>query len=276
VSALQNAVTPGVRTESDAEPPVLSVRAIDKRFTTKSGGEIHALNKISIDLGDGEFVSVLGPSGCGKTTLLKILAGIVPPSGGTLLYRGTAITGPQAGMGVVFQSSVLLPWWTVLDNVLLPIRVLNLDLTSGRRNARELLRLVGLEGFENSYPGELSGGMQQRAAIVRGLIHDPGILLMDEPFGALDAMTRERMNVELQRIWLSTRKTVFFITHSVAEAVFLSDRVLVMSARPGSLVENVRVSFPRPRNADLMSTAEFGDLTRHLRHVLGGSEAGHD
>jgi NitT/TauT family transport system ATP-binding protein len=255
---------------------LLSVRAIEKRFRTKSGDEVHALNRVSVNLADGEFVSVLGPSGCGKTTLLKILAGIVPPSDGTLLLRDAPITGPQAGMGVVFQSSVLLPWWTVLENVLLPIRVLKRDLTLHRQKARELLALVGLQGFENSYPGELSGGMQQRAAIVRGLIHDPGILLMDEPFGALDAMTRERMNVELQSIWMSTGKTVFFITHSVSEAVFLSDRVLVMSARPGTLIDDIKVPFPRPRNVDLMSSAEFGDLTRHLRHALGGGEATHD
>ncbi|HVV78718.1 MAG TPA: ABC transporter ATP-binding protein [Pseudolabrys sp.] len=261
---------------SDRADPLLSVRAIEKRFRTKSGDEVHALNSVSVDLADGEFVSVLGPSGCGKTTLLKILAGIVPPSDGTLLLRNAPIVGPQAGMGVVFQSSVLLPWWTVLENVLLPIRVLKRDLAQHREKARELLALVGLQGFESSYPGELSGGMQQRAAIVRGLIHDPGILLMDEPFGALDAMTRERMNVELQRIWMSTGKTVFFITHSVSEAVFLSDRVLVMSKRPGTLIDDIKVPFPRPRNVDLMSTAEFGDLTRHLRHALGGGEATHD
>jgi NitT/TauT family transport system ATP-binding protein len=269
-------LAPSSRAEKPAAVPLLGVRAIEKRFRTKSGDEVHALSRISVDLADGEFVSVLGPSGCGKTTLLKILAGIIPPSSGTLLLRGTPIVGPQAGVGVVFQSSVLLPWWTVLDNVLLPIRVLKLDLARYRQKAYELLSLVGLQGFEGSYPGELSGGMQQRAAIVRSLIHDPGILLMDEPFGALDALTRERMNVELQRIWLSTRKTVFFITHSVSEAVFLSDRVLVMSARPGALIDDVRVPFPRPRNVDLMSTAAFGDLTRRLRHGLGGSEAAHD
>jgi NitT/TauT family transport system ATP-binding protein len=274
VNRAENTLAPENR--PDRAGPLLSVRAIEKRFRAKSGDEVHALNRVSVDLADGEFVSVLGPSGCGKTTLLKILAGIVPPSDGTLLLRGAPIAGPQAGMGVVFQSSVLLPWWTVLENVLLPIRVLKRDLTTHRQKARELLALVGLQGFENSYPGELSGGMQQRAAIVRGLIHDPGILLMDEPFGALDAMTRERMNVELQSIWMSTGKTVFFITHSVSEAVFLSDRVLVMSKRPGTLIDDIKVPFPRPRNVDLMSTAEFGDLTRHLRHALGGGEATHD
>lgn len=272
----QASITFASENRPDRADPLLSVRAIEKRFRTKSGDEVHALNRVSVDLADGEFVSVLGPSGCGKTTLLKILAGIVPPSDGTLLLRNAPIAGPQAGMGVVFQSSVLLPWWTVLENVLLPIRVLKRDLAQHRQKGRDLLALVGLQGFENSYPGELSGGMQQRAAIVRGLIHDPGILLMDEPFGALDAMTRERMNVELQSIWMSTGKTVFFITHSVSEAVFLSDRVLVMSKRPGTLIDDIKISFPRPRNVDLMSTAEFGDITRHLRHALGGGEATHD
>ena len=256
--------------------PLLSVRNLEKRYASKSGEELQALAHISIDLADGEFVSVLGPSGCGKTTLLKILAGIVPHSGGAVLFEGKPITRAQRGMGVVFQSPVLLPWSNILDNVLLPIRVLKRDLPAHRQAARSLLALVGLTGFEDKYPGELSGGMQQRVAIVRALIHDPGILLMDEPFGALDALTRERMNVELQRIWLSTGKTVFFITHSVAEAVFLSDRVLVMSARPGTIVDAVDVPFTRPRDIDLTSTAEFGALTKHLRHVLGSHEGAHD
>jgi NitT/TauT family transport system ATP-binding protein len=256
-----------------AAEPLLRVRDLEKRYATKDGDQVHALSRISADLADGEFVSVLGPSGCGKTTLLKILAGIVPSSSGELMLRGQPITGAQAGMGVVFQSPVLLPWRTVLDNVLLPIRVLKLDLARHTEAAHDLLSLVGLAGFEKKYPNELSGGMQQRVAIVRGLIHDPRILLMDEPFGALDALTRERMNVELQRIWLANRKTVFFITHSVAEAVFLSDRVLVMSSRPGRIVEDLPVRFARPRDIDLMSTAEFGALTRHLRHALGSQES---
>jgi NitT/TauT family transport system ATP-binding protein len=257
-------------------PVLLSVRDLVKRYVTKAGDEVLALTNIAVDLADGEFVSVLGPSGCGKTTLLKILAGIVPYTSGTVLFRGEPITGPQPGMGVVFQSPVLLPWFTVLQNVLLPVKVLGLDLARHTEAAHALLDLVGLDGFSNKYPNELSGGMQQRVAIVRGLIHDPRLLLMDEPFGALDALTRERMNVELQRIWLANRKTVFFITHSVAEAVFLSDRVLVMSARPGCIVEDLPVPFPRPRDLDLMSSAEFGALTRHLRHMLGSQEVMHD
>ncbi|MFO1415301.1 MAG: ABC transporter ATP-binding protein [Burkholderiales bacterium] len=259
-----------------AAPVLLSVRDLVKRYVTKAGDEVLALTDIAVDLADGEFVSVLGPSGCGKTTLLKILAGIVPYTSGAVLFRGEPITGPQAGMGVVFQAPVLLPWLTVLQNVLLPVKVLGLDVGQHTEAAHALLNLVGLDGFSNKYPNELSGGMQQRVAIVRGLIHDPRLLLMDEPFGALDALTRERMNVELQRIWLARRKTVFFITHSVGEAVFLSDRVLVMSARPGRIVEDLAVPFPRPRDLDLMSTSEFGALTRHLRHMLGSQEVMHD
>ena len=177
---------------------------------------------------------MVGPSGCGKTTLLKILAGLMPPSRGDARLRGTPITGPRQDIGVVFQSPVLFPWRTVLDNVLLPIDVQGLPRERHRRAALDLLALVGLEGFERRYPWELSGGMQQRVALTRALVHDPAMLLMDEPFGALDAMTREQMNVELQRIWLERKKTVVFITHSIPEAVFLGDRVLVMSPRAGT------------------------------------------
>lgn len=255
-----------------AAAQLLTVRQLDKVYRTKAGDNVHALTGIDIDLVDGEFVSVLGPSGCGKTTLLKILAGIVSHTQGELLFEGKPIAMAERVMGVVFQSPVLLPWLTILENVLLPIRVLDLDRSVHTTKARALLDLVGLGGFDNKYPGELSGGMQQRASIVRALVHDPGILLMDEPFGALDALTRERMNVELQKIWLTNRKTVFFITHSVAEAVFLSDRVLVMSARPGRIIEELRIDFPRPRSLDLMSSAEFGSITRHLRSCLGSHE----
>jgi NitT/TauT family transport system ATP-binding protein len=257
---------------SDAVAPLLTVRQLDKVYRTKAGDDVRALAALNIDLTDGEFVSVLGPSGCGKTTLLKILAGIVTHSRGELLFEGKPIAMAERVMGVVFQSPVLLPWLTILENVLLPIQVLDLDHASYAEKAKALLDLVGLGGFDNKYPGELSGGMQQRASIVRALVHNPGILLMDEPFGALDALTRERMNVELQKIWLANRKTVFFITHSVSEAVFLSDRVLVMSARPGRIIEELRIDFPRPRSLDLMSSADFGSITRHLRSCLGSHE----
>jgi NitT/TauT family transport system ATP-binding protein len=255
---------------------LLSVTNLSKKYQTKAGETVDALTDIHVDLMDGEFVSVLGPSGCGKTTLLKILAGIVHYSSGEVMFRGQAVGDSKNVMGVVFQSPVLLPWLTVLENVLFPIRVLGMNRAQYFSSAISLIELVGLHGFENKYPNELSGGMQQRVSIVRALIHDPGILLMDEPFGALDALTRERMNSELQKIWMVKKKTVFFITHSVSEAVFLSDRVLVMSARPGKIIEEIRIDFPRPRHIDLSSTKEFGDIAKHLRSCLGSYEAGNE
>jgi NitT/TauT family transport system ATP-binding protein len=267
----------GVAAQQSVAPPgesscVLAVRHLRKQYETKSDERVLALDDISMELHDREFVSVLGASGCGKTTLLKILAGIIPYAEGEILFRSAPLRGPQSGMGIVFQSPVLLPWLTVLDNVMLPIRVLNLGREAYLSRARDLLRLVGLADFERKYPNELSGGMQQRVAIVRGLIHDPTLLLMDEPFGALDALTRERMNVELQRIWLADPKTVFLITHSIPEAIFLSDRILVMSPRPGRIVEEVPIPFARPRNLDITGSAEFGRLTQHLRNLLGGGD----
>lgn len=247
---------------------MLRVGGLTKVYTTQTGERVEALPGVTVSLADGEFVSVVGPSGCGKTTLLKILAGIVPPTAGEVRLRGEVVTGPQDGFGVVFQAPVLLPWLRVLDNVLIPVRVLGLDVAAHRERARDLLRMVGLGDFERVYPYELSGGMQQRVAIVRGLIHDPGVLLMDEPFGALDALTRERMNIELQRVWLASRKTVFFITHSISESVFLSDRVLVMSARPGRIVREYQIPFPRPRSFDITGTAEFGAYARDIRALL--------
>jgi NitT/TauT family transport system ATP-binding protein len=255
---------------------LLSVRNLFKKYQTKVGDTVDALTDIHLDLMDGEFVSVLGPSGCGKTTLLKILAGIVQHSSGEVMFKGQAIADSKNVMGVVFQSPVLLPWLTVLDNVLLPLRVLGMDRNQYLASAISLIELVGLHGFENKYPNELSGGMQQRVSIVRALIHDPGILLMDEPFGALDSLTRERMNSELQKIWLIKKKTIFFITHSISEAVFFSDRVIVMSARPGKIIEEIRIDFPRPRHIDLTSTQEFGAIAKNLRGCLGSYESGHE
>ncbi len=253
---------------------VIAARGLSKQYATRDGN-VSALERINFSVGDGEFVAVVGPSGCGKSTLLKILAGILPPSSGEALLRGTPIAGPRRDIGVVFQSPVLLPWRTVLDNVLLPVDVQRLDRERHLKLALDLLALVGLQGFERRYPWELSGGMQQRVAITRALIHDPAMLLMDEPFGALDAMTREHMNLELQRIWLEKRKTVLFITHSIPEAVFLGDRVLVMTPRPGRIMDARRVEIPRPRSLDLMSAPEFGEHVRYLRaqfSVKGGMD----
>ncbi len=251
--------------------PLLIARHIRKTYRTKQGERVLAIDDATLALGDGEFVSVVGPSGCGKSTLLKIFAGIHPASEGTLEFRGKEVKRIPGNMGVVFQSPVLLPWLTILENTMLPARVLHLPVAESMERARDLLELVGLGDFMTKYPSELSGGMQQRASIARGLIHNPPILLMDEPFGALDALTRERMSLELQRIWMANQKTVFFITHSILEAIFLSDRVLVMSARPGRIVREFVIPFARPRDFDLTTTAEFGDFVRAVRHELGAS-----
>src|SRR4051794_8723244 len=244
--------------------PPIAVRGLCKTYT--GGAEsVLALEAIDFVVADGELVAIVGPSGCGKTTLLKILAGLLPPSRGTAELRGSPIAGPRRDIGVVFQAPVLFPWRTVLGNALLPVDVQRLGRDKLRDRAMDLLNLVGLQGFENRYPRELSGGMQQRVAMVRALVHDPAILLMDEPFGALDAMTREQMNVELQRIWLERRKTVLFITHSIPEAAFLADRVLVMTPRPGRLMDDVVVDLPRPRGLEVMTTPAFGAYVNRIR-----------
>jgi NitT/TauT family transport system ATP-binding protein len=245
----------------------ITVRNLSKTYATRSGA-VAALERATFSVGEGEFVAVVGPSGCGKSTLLKILAGILTSSSGEALLRGTLIAAPRKDIGVVFQSPVLFPWRTVLDNVLLPVDVQRLGRARHEQVGVDLLNLVGLKGFEGKYPWELSGGMQQRVAITRALVHDPAMLLMDEPFGALDAMTREHMNLELQRIWMERQKTVLFITHSIPEAVFLADRVLVMTARPGRLLDDIRVDQPRPRPLDVMNTPAFGAHVRHIRNLF--------
>jgi NitT/TauT family transport system ATP-binding protein len=245
----------------------IAVRHLWKRYGDSDTGVV-ALSDIDFSITDGEFVSIVGPSGCGKSTLLRILAGLMPPTQGEAALNGSAITGPRRDIGVVFQSPVLFPWRTVLANAKLPVDVQGLDKAAMHKRAQELLKLVGLEGFEGRYPRELSGGMQQRVSLVRALIHDPALLLMDEPFGALDAMTRETMHIELQRIWMESRKTVVFITHSIAEAVFLSDRVLVMTPRPGKVAEILKIDLPRPRSLDVVNTEEFGAYVRHIRKAL--------
>jgi len=253
----------------------ISVRELSKGYSSRDG-KVSALQQISFNVSEGEFVAIVGPSGCGKSTLLKILAGLLPCSEGQACLRGTPITGPRRDIGVVFQSPVLLPWRSVLENVLLPVDVQHLGGDRYRKLAQELLRLVGLEEFSRRYPWELSGGMQQRVAITRALIHDPAMLLMDEPFGALDAMTREQMNLELQRIWLERKKTVLFITHSIPEAVFLADRVLVMTPRPGRIADAVPVDIPRPRRVEAMNSPEFcatvSSIRRHF-NVKGALDA---
>ena len=210
-------------------------------------------------------MSVVGPSGCGKSTLLRILAGLLDYSEGSVTLDGAPVRGTRRDIGVVFQNPILLPWRTILDNVLLPAEVLGLDMSAARIRARELLAMVRLEGFEGRLPSQFSGGMQQRASIARALLHDPKILLMDEPFGALDAMTREQMNLELQRIWTESGKTIVLITHSIPEAVFLGDVVFVMTARPGKLRRVVPIDLPRPRTMELTATPEFGGKAQEIR-----------
>ena len=231
-------------------------------------GDIAALHDINLDVASGEFVSILGPSGCGKSTLLKCIAGLQPLSGGLIAIGGRPVKEPPEDTGFVFQRDVLLDWRTVVDNVLLPAEFQGQPKGKWDKRAHELLATLGLEGFGSRYPWELSGGMRQRVAICRSLLLDPGLLLMDEPFGALDAITRDELNMELERIWERSKKTVLFVTHSISEAVFLSDRVVVMDKNPGRIAEIVTIDLPRPRSLAIRETPEFVKYTRHLRSTF--------
>jgi NitT/TauT family transport system ATP-binding protein len=235
-----------------------------------SRGPLLALDGLDFTLRQGEFVSVLGPSGCGKSSLLRLVTGLVKPSSGNITLAGAPVTGPRPDVGIVFQQPTLLPWRNVLSNVLVPIRAQGRDIRASQPRAEALLGLVGLGAFARHYPHELSGGMQQRVGIARGLVHDPQLLLMDEPFAALDAMTREMMMDELQRIWLQTTKSVLFITHSIPEAIYLSDRILVLGPRPGRVFETITVDLPRPRTIETMSDTRFNEMSAHLRGVFRG------
>jgi NitT/TauT family transport system ATP-binding protein len=247
--------------------PLISIKAVKKTFTTLSGEKVEALSNIALDIYPEEFVSIVGPSGCGKTTLLKILAGLVPKDGGDIIVDQEKFDLTRE-VGFVFQKPLLLDWRKVIDNVLLPIEILNIDRASMIPRAKELLELVGLKGFELAYPNELSGGMQQRVSIARALIHDPKLLLMDEPFGALDALTRERMNLELLRIWDEAKKTVLFVTHGIAEAIFLSDRVAVLSPRPSTVITAFDIHLTRPRTLSVRTSPEFGKLSMKVYNSL--------
>jgi NitT/TauT family transport system ATP-binding protein len=244
--------------------PVIEIKKVSKTYKTQDG-EVPSLQPLEFDINEGEFLVVVGPSGCGKSTLLKMIAGLLPPSEGEIRVDGRVVKSPHRDVGIVFQSALLLPWRRVLENVMMPVEVKGLPVDEYRKRALALLKMVGLDGFERKYPWQLSGGMQQRAAICRALVHDPKIVLMDEPFGALDAMTRERMNVELQRIQRETGKTVMLITHSIPEAVFLADRVLVMSARPGKIDAIYDATLPRPRTLDMMADPRFVEMTQKIR-----------
>ncbi|MCS0496502.1 ABC transporter ATP-binding protein [Ancylobacter sp. MQZ15Z-1] len=248
--------------------PLVRLSGVRKVFN-----QLEAIRNISLDIGDGAFVSLLGPSGCGKSTLLMMIAGLVRPTSGEIRVNGEVVTGPRADVGVVFQSPVLLPWRTVLDNVLFPVELLKLSKAKYRERAMELLAMAKLADFAGALPRELSGGMRQRAAICRALIHNPSTLLMDEPFSALDAITRDDMSVELLRIWQANRKTVVFVTHSIREAAFLSDRVLVMGRRPATLVEDITIDLPRPRHIAMTEEESFNGYVRHLRRSIEASHA---
>ena len=250
--------------ETQAAPVLIRARGVRKTYRTQSG-DVETLKPLDFDIRAGEFVAVVGPSGCGKSTLMKMVAGLLPISGGELALLSKPVRGPQTDVGIVFQTALLLPWRRVIDNILLQAEIRNLPMDAARERAQVLVEMAGLRGFERHYPWQLSGGMQQRVAILRALLHDPSVLLMDEPFGALDAMTRERMNLELQRIWLTSKKTVLLITHSIPEAIFLSDRVFVMSERPGRIVATYDIDLPRPRPLDVMGTEPFAACARRLR-----------
>lgn len=238
-----------------------------------SGERVLALDDINLTASGGEFIAVVGPSGCGKSTLLKLVAGLLPPTAGAVRVNGAPAASGGAQVGVVFQSALLMPWRSVMDNILLQVEVRGLRKADYIAPAQKLIQLVGLGEFANRKPYELSGGMQQRVGLCRALIHDPEILLMDEPFGALDAMTRETMNEELQRIWMEQQKTVLLITHSIAEAVYLADRVLVMSPRPGRIVGEVRIDLPRPRRLEMAEQPSFGVLAAAVRRLLNARSA---
>ena len=240
---------------------LIDVERVSKRFETRSG-VVEAIGEVDLQVADGELVTVVGRSGCGKSTLLRIVAGLVPATAGSVAIAGRRVDGPRRDVALMFQRSALLPWRSVLDNVMLPIDVVRGDRAAARREAAELLELTGLSGFERARPYELSGGMQQRAALCRALISRPRVLLMDEPFAALDALTREELSLELQRLWQERRKTIVFVTHSIDEAVVLADRIVVMTPRPGRIARIVPVELPRPRAVGMDGYAAIAEAVR--------------
>jgi NitT/TauT family transport system ATP-binding protein len=245
----------------------IHIEGLSKTYASRNGG-VTALEDVSLSIKPNEFVTLVGPSGCGKSTLLKVIGALIKPSRGTLHYDGAPLLRPTHDVGIVFQEAVLLQWRTVLDNVLLPAEILGLDKRKSRERALELIKLVGLGGFEQRYPRELSGGMQQRVSICRALIHNPSVLLMDEPFAALDAMTREELGFELLRIWAVDKKTVIFVTHNIIEAILLADRVVAMTPRPGRIARVVEIDLPRPRTIAMEFTEQFKSYSDQVREVI--------
>ena len=261
VSGLPGAV------ESPQRTPVVEVRNLSLTFADASG-VLHALKNVSFNVYDREFVCLLGPSGSGKSTLLRVLADLLPPTGGEVVYNAGRESVNRVRIGLVFQDANLMPWRTVLENITLPLTLQNIPPAEANARARELVDLVGLQGFEETWPRDLSGGMAQRVAIARAFIQEPDLLLLDEPFGALDALTRERMGDELLQIWQARRQTVLMVTHSISEALLLSDRVLVLTPRPGRIGLDLPVTLPRPRDEEMRYTPEFGELARKLKAAI--------
>ena len=253
-------------------PRIIEVQSVGQTYRAADGLAVKAVDSVSLDIVEGEFLSILGPSGCGKSTLLMMISGLLTPTQGHIRFKGQDVSGPVGDFGIVFQDAVLFPWRTVRANIELPGEITGLSRSERRDRAQAMIELVKLTGFENKYPKELSGGMQQRVAIARALTLRPSLLLMDEPFGALDAMTREQMNVEIQRISLESKATVVFVTHSIAEAAFLSDRVVVMTGRPSRIQDIVTIDIPRPRSLAMITSDAFGAYVGQLRQGLNVNE----
>ncbi|MGA8820828.1 MAG: ABC transporter ATP-binding protein [Xanthobacteraceae bacterium] len=262
-----NAVSPARPANADGARPAVAVEGVSKRFASRKG-EVHAVDNVSLSIGAGEFVAILGPSGCGKSTLLNMIAGLLPATAGSIAVLGKPVNGPVHELGIVFQQHLMLGWRTILNNVMLQIEVRRLDKASYKKRAQSLLERVGLGEFADRFPDELSGGMNQRASIVRALVHNPGLLLMDEPFGALDAITRDQIGLDFHLLSREEGKTVVFITHSISEAVFLSNRVIVMSPRPGKVEEIVPIELGSTRHFEIREEPDFVRYTRHIRRLF--------
>ena len=252
----------------DTGSPYISTVNVSKSFINAQGIQVQAIDNVSVFVEQGEFISVLGPSGCGKSTLLLMLAGLVLPTGGTISVNGHTVRKPVSDLGIVFQDANLLDWRTILDNLMIQSEIRGLDDAACRTQALGLLHMVGLDGLDKRLPHELSGGQKQRAAICRALVHDPPLLLMDEPFGALDALTREQLNADLQTLWTGSGKTVVFVTHSITEAIYLSDRVLIFSPRPGRIAADIKIDLPRPRTMAMSSSDAFVAYSNQIRALF--------
>jgi NitT/TauT family transport system ATP-binding protein len=268
-SSIQTPTTGAV----DQAAPIITVSSASEIYQTRNGAVI-ALDEVDLSVRKGDVISLVGPSGCGKSTLLKMIAGLIPPTTGTVTINGTTASAGRSDCGIMLQSAVMLPWRSTLENIMLPIEVLGLDKSAARSRAAELIEMVGLQGFENKRPWELSGGMQQRASLARLLIFEPDVLLMDEPFAALDEFTRERLDQEVASLQQRLNRTIVYVTHNIAEAVALSDEVIVMTPRPGRIIDRVHIDLPKPRTPDIMETPEAVALVSKIRKTLAHSTSG--